>query len=48
MPGKNIQLTATIFAKEARLNGGFTLRKNHGIEVPMAPAVVVSAMYLME
>ena len=48
MQGKNIQPTATIFDKEARLKEGLILRKNHGIEVPMAPPAVASAMYLME
>lgn len=48
MLGKKIQPTATIFDKEARLNEGFILRKNHGMEVPMAPPVAASAMYLME
>ena len=48
MQGKNIQPTATIFDRKARLNEGLILRKNHGIEVPMAPPAVASAMYLME
>jgi hypothetical protein len=48
MQGKNIQPTATIFDSEARLNEGFALRKNHGIEVPMAPPAAASAMYLTE
>ena len=48
MLGKNIQPTATIFDNEARLNEGFALRKNHGIEVPMAPPASASAMYLTE
>jgi hypothetical protein len=48
MQGKNIQPTATIFDKEARLNEGFALRKNHGIEIPMAPPAAASAMYLTE
>jgi hypothetical protein len=48
MQGKNIQPTATVFDKDVRLKEGFTLRKNHGIEVPMAPASAAQAMYLME
>jgi hypothetical protein len=48
MLGKNIQPTATVFAKEARLNEGFILRKSHGIEVPMAPPMVASVMYSIE
>jgi len=48
MQGKNIQPTATIFDRKARLNEGLILRKNHGIEVPMAPPAAASAMYLME
>src|SRR5258707_15172498 len=46
MQGKNIQPTATIFDKEARLKEGLTLRKSQGIEVPMAPPTVASVMYL--
>jgi hypothetical protein len=48
MQGKNIQPTATLFDKKGRLNQGFALRKNQGIEMPMAPPTVASAMYLKE
>jgi hypothetical protein len=34
--------------KKRRPNEGFALRKSHGSEVPMAPATVVMAMYLMD
>jgi hypothetical protein len=48
MHGKNIQPTATVFDKKDRPNDGFTLRKNHGIDVPMAPARTAMAMYLID
>jgi hypothetical protein len=48
MQGKNIQATAMDFDKKRRPNEGFDLRKSHGIDVPMAPAMVVMAMYLMD
>jgi hypothetical protein len=44
MQGKNIQPTATIFEKEARLKEGLALRKSQGMEVPMAPPAAASAM----
>lgn len=48
MQGKNIQPTATVFDRKARPNEGFTLRKNHGIEVPMAPPNATRTMYLTD
>jgi hypothetical protein len=48
MLGKNIQPTATLLDRKKRRNGGFSLRKNHGIEVPITPAAAVSAMTLTE
>jgi len=36
------------FDKKRRPNEGFALRKSHGIDVPMAPAMVVMAMYLID
>jgi|SRR5882757_6133317 len=48
MQGKNIQPTATVFDRKARLNEGFALRKSQGIEVPMTPPSVTTMMYLME
>ena len=48
MHGKKIQLTATVFERNARPNEGFTLRNNHGIDVPMAPATAMRTMYLAE
>ena len=48
MQGKNIQPTATLFDSEKKRNGGLSLRKNHGIEVPTTPAAAASAMSLTE
>src|SRR6266481_2595562 len=48
MQGKNIHPTAIVVDRKARLKEGFALRKNHGIEIPMAPPAVASAMYLTE
>ena len=48
MQGKNIQATAADFERKARPNEGFTLRKSHGIEVPMAPPTVTRMMYLRD
>jgi hypothetical protein len=48
MQGKNIQATAAVLERKGRPNGGFTLRKSHGIEVPMAPPMVTRMMYLRD
>jgi hypothetical protein len=48
MLGKKIQPTAMDFDKKRRPNEGFALRKSHGIDVPMAPAMVVMTMYLID
>jgi hypothetical protein len=48
MHGKKIQPTTTVFERNARPNEGFTLRNNHGIEVPTAPPTATRTMYLME
>ena len=48
MQGKNIQPTAAIFDRKARLNEGFGLRNNHGIEVPMAPPTAARTMYFTD
>jgi hypothetical protein len=48
MHGKKIQPTAIVWDKKGRPNEGFALRNNHGIDVPMAPATAVMAMYLID
>ena len=48
MEGKNIQPIATVFERKARPNEGFTLRKNHGMDVPMAPPTATRTMYFTD
>jgi hypothetical protein len=48
MQGKNIQPTAAVLDRKTRLKEGLTLRKSHGIEVPMAPPTAARAMYFID
>lgn len=48
MHGKNIHATATFLDKKAMRNGGFALRKSHGIEIPMMPATTASVMNITD
>jgi hypothetical protein len=48
MQGKKIQAVTRARTRRVRVKEGFVRRKNHGIEVPMIPAVAASAMYRME
>lgn len=48
MHGKKIQAVTRVRTRKLRVKEGFRRRKNHGIEVPMIPATVASAMYRMD